>query len=271
MAYNWWVLLHLVGVFGLLAAHGVSITAAFRLRRERDPAKVNDLIQLSAASSRWFYVSLVVLGLGGVVAGFVGHWWSQAWMGLSVLVLVVVMVVMYAMAKPYYRKVGVIARAKAGGSQAVTDQEFDTLLRSRTPDIVTLVGVLGLVALIYLMLFKPTFTSTTPPAPVPVASGSGTIGAVLQETAEALSFGTTTLRAPADTPFTITFDNQAPGVPHNIAIYRDSTASERLFYGKMTTGPQTIDYHVSALPAGEYFFRCESHPQAMTGTLQVGG
>jgi hypothetical protein len=52
---------------------------------QRDPAKVNDLIQLSASSSRWFYVSLAALGLGGVVAGFVGHWWSQAWMGLSVV------------------------------------------------------------------------------------------------------------------------------------------------------------------------------------------
>jgi len=259
--------LHLVGVFGLLAAHGVSMTASFRLRRERDPAKVNDLIQLSASSSRWFYVSLAALGLGGVVAGFVGHWWSQAWMGLSVVVLVIVMVVMYAMAKPFYRKVGVIARAKAGGSQAVTDQEFDTLLRSRTPDIVTLVGIVGLVALIYLMLFKPTFGSTA--APVPVASGSGTVGAVLQQTADALSFGTTTLRAQANTPFTITFDNQAPGVQHNVSIYRDSTAAESLYVGTVITGPQSIDYHVSALPAGSYFFRCDVHPQAMTGTLVV--
>jgi plastocyanin len=269
MAYNWWVLLHLVGVFGLLAAHGVSMTAAFKLRKERDPAKVNDLIQLSSASSRWFYVSLLLLGLGGVVAGFVGHWWSQAWMGLSVLVLAIVMVVMYAMAKPFYRKVGVIARAKAGGSQAVTDEQFDALLRSRTPDVVTLVGVLGLVALIYLMLFKPTFSSSSP-EPVPVASGSsGAVGAVVQQTAAALSFGSATLQAPAGTPFTIAFDNQAPGVPHNVSIYRDSTAAESLYRGKLITGPSKIDYHVSALPAGSYFFRCDAHPQAMTGTLVV--
>lgn len=268
MAYNWWVLLHLVGVFGLLAAHGVSMTASFRLRRERDPAKVNDLIQLSASSSRWFYVSLLALGLGGVVAGFVGHWWSQAWMGLSVAVLVVVMVVMYALAKPFYRKVGIVARAKAGGSQAVTDEQFDALLRSRTPDIVTLVGVLGLVALIYLMLFKPTFGSATP-APAPVPSAGGASGTVLQQTAQALSFGTTSLKAPADTPFTIAFDNQAPGVPHNVSIYKDSTAAESLFTGELITGPKSITYHVSALPAGSYFFRCDAHPQAMTGTLVV--
>jgi plastocyanin len=270
MAYNWWVLLHLVGVFGFLAAHGVSMAAAFRLRRERDPAKVNELLQLSASSTRWFYVSLGVLALGGIAAGFAGHWWSQAWMWFSIGVLVVVMVLMYALAQPFYRKVGVIARAKAGGSEAVTDEQFDALLRSRTPDVVTLVGVLGLVALIYLMLFKPTFASSSPGTPIPVASGSGSgTGSVLRETAGALSFGTVTLRAPADTSFTIVFDNQAPGVVHNVAVYRDASAAESLFTGDLITGPKTVTYHVSALPAGSYFFRCDAHPQQMTGTLVV--
>ena len=91
----------------------------------------------------------------------------------------------------------------------------------------------------------------------------------MPQTADALSFGSTTLQAPADTPFTIAFDNQAPGVPHNVSIYRDSTAAESLYHGKLITGPSKIDYHVSALPAGTYFFRCDAHPQAMTGTLVV--
>jgi plastocyanin len=271
MAYNWWVLLHLVGVFGFLAAHGVSMAAAFRLRRERDPAKVNELLQLSASSTRWFYVSLGALTLGGTAAGFVGHWWSQAWIWISVGVLLVVMVLMYALARPFYRKVGVIARAKAGGSEAVTDGEFDALLRSRTPDVVTLVGVLGLLAILYLMLFKPTFATSSLGTPIPVASGSGSgAGSALRETAGALSFGTTTLRAPAGTPFTIVFDNQAPGVVHNVAVYRDASATKALFTGELITGPKIVTYHVSALPAGSYFFRCDVHPQQMTGTLVVG-
>jgi len=269
MAYNWWVLLHLIGVFGFLAAHGVSMAAGFRLRRERDPVKVNELLQLSASSSRWFYVSLGVLGLGGIAAGFAGHWWSQEWMCTAIGVLVVVMVFMYALARPFYRKVGLIARARAGGSQAVTDEQFDALLRSRTPDVVTLVGVLGLVALVYLMLFKPTFASTSPGTPIPVASGGSGTGSVLRETADALSFGTATLRAPAGTPFTIVFDNQAPGVVHNVAVYRDASAAEGLFTGDLITGPKTVTYHVPALPAGSYFFRCDVHPQQMTGTLVV--
>jgi plastocyanin len=268
MGYNWWVLLHLVGVFGFLAAHGVSMAAAFRLRRERDPAKVSELLQLSASSTRWFYVALGALALGGIVAASVADLWSQAWVWLSVVVLVVVMVFMYALAGPFYKKVGVIARAKAGGSEAVTDEQFDHLLRARIPDIVSFVGMLGLVVLIYLMLFKPTFASSSAGTPVPVTSGSGS-SSVVHQTADQLSFGSSSLQAPAGTPFEIVFDNQAPGVQHNVAIYRDSSAADALFVGDLFPGPKTVTYHVGALSAGSYFFRCDVHPSQMTGTLVV--
>src|SRR2546423_6726212 len=172
MGYNWWVFLHLIGVFGFLAAHGLSIAMGVKLRRERDPAKVNDLLQLSAASTRVFYVFFALLALGGIVAASVAHLWSQAWVWLSLIVLAVVLVFMYALAAPFYKKVGVIARAKAGGSEAVTDEQFDRLLRARIPDIVSFVGTLGLVVLIYLMLFKPTFASSSGGTPVPATSGS---------------------------------------------------------------------------------------------------
>ncbi len=267
MGYNWWVFLHLIGVFGFLAAHGLSMAMAIKLRRERDPAKVNDLLVLSSASTRWFYAAFAALALGGILAASVAHLWSQAWVWLSVVVLVVVLIVMYALASPFYKKVGVIARAKAGGSRAVTDKQFDALLLSRTPFLVMLIGTLGLVALIYLMLFKPTFASSTP-TPVAVPSGSGA-STVVHQTAGEISFGSSTMRAPADTPFQIVFDNQAPGVQHNISIYKDSSASDALFQGQLVGGPKTITYHVGSLPAGSYFFRCDVHPAQMTGTLVV--
>ena len=46
--------------------------------------------------------------------------------------------------------------------------------------------------------------------------------------AKDLVFSTTTLSAPADEPFKIVFDNQE-GAPHNVAIYRDSSAAEQVF------------------------------------------
>jgi len=110
-----------------------------------------------------------------------------------------------------------------------------------------------------------TMTGTITAAPGGVEGGEGVTVA-----AAALEFDTDMIELPAETPTTITFDNQEAGTPHNIAIYTDDTAAEALFTGDLITGPETIPYEVPALPAGEYFFQCDVHP-TMTGTVVVAG
>jgi plastocyanin len=264
--YLWLVFAHLVGVFGFLAAHGASMSASFRLRKERDPARVNEILEASAASTRWMYFFLTLLLLGGIGAAFQAHLWSQAWIWISTVILVVVNAIMQAVGTPYYRKVRLIARAMTGGSQAVTGEQFDEVLRSPRPNIVMVVGVVGLGAILYLMLFKPTLPSASV---TPLPATSAPAGPVIGETAQQLTFGSTRLSAPAGTAFRVEFENQAPGIKHNISVYADSSAEKPFFVGEIVTGPTTITYRVGTLPAGSYFFRCDVHPQQMTGTLVV--
>lgn len=82
-------------------------------------------------------------------------------------------------------------------------------------------------------------------------------------------FETDCLAAPAGKPFTITFDNRDPGVPHNLSIYTDSSATAALFTGEIVSGPAKTTYKVPALDPGTYFFRCDVHPTTMTGTFVV--
>lgn len=98
--YQWWVFVHLVGVFGFLAAHGVSMGVMLRLRTERDPRRVSELLELSAWSIRGFYAALGVLLVGGVAAAFVGHLWSERWIWTAIGILVVTSVAMTNMARP---------------------------------------------------------------------------------------------------------------------------------------------------------------------------
>jgi plastocyanin len=86
--------------------------------------------------------------------------------------------------------------------------------------------------------------------------------------AQNIAFDTDTLEFSADTPSTLTFQNNDGGVPHNVAIYTDESASEVLFQGETITGPDSIDYQIPAIPEGSYFFRCDVHPN-MNGTVNV--
>ena len=83
--------------------------------------------------------------------------------------------------------------------------------------------------------------------------------------ASAITFGSNEFRAPAGTPFTIAFANEAPKTPHNIAIHDGSATGPEVWRGEVFEGIQTKVYDVPAIPAGTYTFICTVHP-TMTGT-----
>lgn len=154
-AYQIWFFVHLLGVFGLYLAHGISAGVALKLRSERDPAKIDALLQLSASAIPAFYVSFLVLLTGGIVAGFLGSWWSQMWIWASIGILVAILVTMYAIAGPYYRRVRTIVQAMARGSEAVTSEQLDGILRAPSALWNAILGFAALLVIPYLMVFKP--------------------------------------------------------------------------------------------------------------------
>jgi plastocyanin len=54
-------------------------------------------------------------------------------------------------------------------------------------------------------------------------------------------------------------------MPHNVAIYTDSSKSSKLFAGDLVSNTDVV-YEVPALEPGTYFFDCELHPN-MTGEM----
>ena len=106
------------------------------------------------------------------------------------------------------------------------------------------------------------------PAPSGGPGGSGAPGG-LALIAEGIKFNVSTLAAPADKPFTITFDNKDAGTPHDVDI-TDNTGA-KLFEGEVFSGPAVKTYDVPALKAGTYKFLCSIHPALMSGELTAGG
>ncbi len=121
---------------------------------------------------------------------------------------------------------------------------------------------------------KAKATPAPPPSTAPGASGqpapSGGQGAgpTLQVSASNIAYEQSSLEAPADTPFSIEFENKDAGVPHNVSIHKDSPTGQEVFKGEIFNGPGKRTYSVPALPAGTYAFVCSVHPN-MTGTLTV--
>jgi plastocyanin len=85
-------------------------------------------------------------------------------------------------------------------------------------------------------------------------------------TANQLSFNTATVTLEAGEPSTMRLVN-LENVPHNVAIYVDESASERLFVGELITRGEIV-YQLPPLEPGSYFFRCDLHPE-MKGSLVV--
>jgi cytochrome c oxidase subunit 2 len=102
--------------------------------------------------------------------------------------------------------------------------------------------------------------------PTPVPSGAAN-GPKLDLVAQNVKFDKTDLSAPANTPFTIHFDNRDPGTAHDVDIL--DAGGTKVFDGKDFPGPAAQDYGVGALPAGTYKFECSIHPALMFGTLTV--
>ena len=87
-------------------------------------------------------------------------------------------------------------------------------------------------------------------------------------------YDVTTLTAPADTPFTIAFNNQDPGVQHNVVIASADPAKDP---GRRDPLRRRARHRARArsttrcmpLPDGDYVYYCKVHPTTMKGVLTV--
>jgi plastocyanin len=94
--------------------------------------------------------------------------------------------------------------------------------------------------------------------------------AIINLVAKNIAFNTSTITVPAGADVTVNFDNQDANVPHNFAVYTDSSATTAIFQGKIITGPAKVTYNFKAPDKpGTYFFRCDVHPTIMKGQFVV--
>lgn len=155
IAYNWWKFLHVAGVLAFVLFHGVSIMVALRLRKERDRARISELLRFSGSSVLGMYLSLAWLVVFGTIAGVKGGSWDDGWFWISVVILVLVVGEMSAGAKPYYQRVKEAVEIRPSGVPRKSDEELDEILRARVGLVNATIGFAALAVIAWLMIFKP--------------------------------------------------------------------------------------------------------------------
>ena len=161
--YPWIVTLHVLGAFLFVFGHGASAFAALRLRRERDPVRIGAMLEVSAASMWTMGIGWIVLLAAGIVATFMAGLWGTAWIWASLVIFIVLTGYMTPRAAAWTREVrhAIGAKAPYGEKKDAPDptpaspEELDRILRSPRMFEVTLVGGIGLSAIITLMVLKP--------------------------------------------------------------------------------------------------------------------
>lgn len=164
--YTWILYLHILSIASFFAAHGISIGSAFlfRLRRVSNQGEYKTILDLSRRAVDFSDGALLSILVTGVALGFLGNWWGQLWIWVSLLTLIIGGSLMSVLGTGYYDrargslglKLRYPKRRKTPGDPKMTGSpdQLETSLSSRSIILMSLGGG-GLIFILWLMIFKP--------------------------------------------------------------------------------------------------------------------
>jgi hypothetical protein len=110
---------------------------------------------------------------------------------------------------------------------------------------------------------------TGDPVRTPAGLGGQDPSDELELAAQDNLYSTVKLVAPSSTEVKVTLHNEDEGVRHGFSLYRSRDANERIFVGEAFEGPGSREYRLETPGPGSYLFRCDVHPDRMTGSFVV--
>ena len=156
--YNWVVFLHVTVIFIFLIQHAVEIFVTFKLREQKDPEGIFAAYSFMLNNnSRNLRITYLLIILTGAVAGFIARWWKQGWMWSALGVMILIWIVMYHFGGRYLTAVDAITdqALKSKAEPSAMDKFRQDLKSRREPEIMTITSVIGMLIILWLMMFKP--------------------------------------------------------------------------------------------------------------------
>lgn len=160
--YDWVVLGHVITVILAFTAHGVSAFAMFRIRAERDRARLAAILDLSGSSLAVASIGLLVGIVLGIAAAIMGGHFAKLWPWVSIVVLVIVSGLMTPLAGIPMNGVRRVLAMGGQGDKPTdpprvpgTDEELAAALARVRPELPAAIGIAGIVILSWLMRARP--------------------------------------------------------------------------------------------------------------------
>ena len=159
---DWFVFAHVIGVFLFVAGHGVSIAVVYRIRAERDPARMMAYLDLSGWSLGLAFAGLLLLFVAGILAGIVAGEFGQLWLWAAIILFVLISVLMTPFGStPLTRLRGALGQRTRGMKPSdpppspVPMEQVVTMAEALRPGALAAIGGGGFLVILYLMMFKP--------------------------------------------------------------------------------------------------------------------
>jgi hypothetical protein len=160
--YSWLVFLHVLGVMAFMLAHGGTTVMTFQIQKERDPQRMRTLLDLSGYSWPGFALSFLLLFVSGIIAGFMGRWWSQGWIWTSLVLLLGMSIYMGWSSRAHYhklRKALGLPYFEGWGDkpaiEAASEEEILAVQAKLRPVPLAILGFGITLVILWLMMFKP--------------------------------------------------------------------------------------------------------------------
>jgi len=157
--YQSLIYLHVFAVLCFLLAHGPHAGVMLRLRGAEDPEKVFAMFE-ALSELTLIRVLLGVVVVTGVIAGVFGGWWDRAWFWLAIMVLLLITLAMRRWGGSYYTLVenaaaAVLDERQVDPAATAAMERFVAARASSEPIWMTVIGIGGLAATLWLMILKP--------------------------------------------------------------------------------------------------------------------
>jgi hypothetical protein len=156
--YSWLLFVHIGSVLVFMLMHGVQVTVAWKIRWQPDPAQIAALFAPMPLTA-WLRYAMLAVVVTGLALVLVLNLWTSAWIWASLALLGGIWLLMYRWGAAYLNGIEPATEAalSAGGTASEADARiaFDQARLSWLVPGMTIVGIGGVAAILWLMIFKP--------------------------------------------------------------------------------------------------------------------